>query len=352
MSSAPLVSIVTPCLNPGERLVGCLDSVAAQTYPHIEHVVVDGGSTDGTPELLRERGVRFVSEPDDGQTQAINKGFGLAGGDWLGWLNADDVLTPRAAELAMAVAAENPSAGWIYGNCEIRRDSGNSVFEPPALIDTRTLQDRNMLAQPGTLVARWALDRVGPLDQQFDLVMDFDLWLRLVDAAIPAVYVPEVLAIFEIHDASKTGSVPPREFALEGAAAMFKCGHLSDGAAVLGRTAARSAHTAGSPIDRSRLEDEIARVILFGREAAPGLDVAMVRAAAYAEAAERELFAPKRRYRYLFSPEPWRVSRTRKRLGSVLAAAAVRHIRRSRPRLARVGNTATSAGASAPPHDC
>lgn len=329
MSSDPLVSIITPCLNPGERLVRCLDSVAAQTYSRVEHVVVDGGSTDGTVELLRERCVRFVSGPDEGQTQAINKGFDLAGGDWLGWLNADDVLTPRAAELAMAAVAENASAGWVYGQCEIRRESGVSIFEPPAHINQRTLQDRNMLAQPGTLVARSALDRVGALDEQFDLVMDFDLWLRLVDAGIPAVYVPAVLASFEIHAGSKTGSVSPREFALENAAAMFKSGRLSDGAALLGRIAARSSHDFGEFIDRARLEDEIARAIANGRELVPELDVAMVRAAAYAEAAERELFSPRRRYRYLLSPESWRVSRTRKQLRSVLAAAAVRRVLRS-----------------------
>lgn len=337
MGSEPLVSIVTPCLNPGERLVRCLDSVAAQTYPHVEHVVVDGGSTDGTVELLRERGVNFVSEPDGGQTQAINKGFGLAAGDWLGWLNADDRLTTNAIELAMAAAAENPSAGWLYGRCEIRSETGTTVFEPPAHVDRRTLRDRNMLAQPGTLVARWALGRVGPLDEQLDLVMDFDLWLRLVEAGIPAVHVPHVLATFEIHPESKTGSVPSREFALENVAAMFKSGHLSDGAVLLGRIAARSAHEFGQPIDRSRLEDEIARVTAHGQELVPELDLTLVRAAAYAEAAERELFSPRRRYRYLFNPESWRAARTRKHLGSVLAAAVIRRVLRSRTPHGSVG---------------
>ena len=340
MSSKPLVSIVTPCLNPGERLVACLDSVAAQTYPRIEHVVVDGGSTDGTVELLRERGVRFVSEPDEGQAQAINKGFALADGDWLGWLNADDLLAPDATRLAMAAASQDPAAGWIYGRCEIRTGANSTVFDPPARIERQTLQERNMLAQPGTLVARWALDRVGPLDERFHLVMDFDLWLRLVGARIPAIYVPEVLAVFEIHEGSKTGSVPPREWALEGARAMLENGHTSDGAALLGRTAARSAQDEGSGVDRARLEEEIARMLSHGRKTAPGLDEATVRAAAYGEAAERELFAPRRRYRYLFSPEPWRVSRTRKRLGQVLATAAARFVRRRARRMARVNRAA------------
>ena len=326
MSSDPLVSIVTPCLNPGERLVRCLDSVVAQTYPHVEHVVVDAGSTDGTVDLLRERGVRFVSEPDDGQAQAINKGFGLANGTWLGWLNADDLLTPRSIELAMAAAARRPSAGWIYGQCEIREGFEHSIYEPPARVDRRTVRERNPLAQPGTLIARWALDRVGPLDEKLDLVMDFDLWLRLIDAAVPALYVPEVLAVFEIHADSKTGSIPARDWALEDAAAMLKRGHMSDGALLLGRIAARSVHEFGSPIDRGRLEGEITDVIAYGRQLAPALDETTVRASAYAEAAERELFAPRRRYRYLFSPEAWRVSRTRRRLWSALAVRGVRFV--------------------------
>jgi hypothetical protein len=338
MTSDPLISIVTPCLNPGERLLRCLDSVAAQTYPHVEHVVVDGGSTDGTVELLRERGVRFVAEPDDGQAHAINKGFGLATGTWLGWLNADDFLTPRSAELAMAAAARTPSAGWIYGQCEIRAGSERSIYEPPAHLGRRTLRERNLLAQPGTLVARWALERVGPLDEQLDLVMDFDLWLRLIDAGVPALYVPEVLAVFEIHADSKTGSVPARDWALEDAAAMLKRGHTTDGALLLGRIAARSVHEFGSPIDRGRLEGEITEVIAYGRQLTPTLDSTTVRAAAYAEAAERELFAPRRRYRYLFSPEPWRVSRTRKRLVSTLAGRTIRFV------APRAGRTKKPAG--------
>jgi glycosyltransferase involved in cell wall biosynthesis len=328
LSREPLVSIVTPCLNPGERLVRCLESVAAQTYPRVEHVVVDGGSTDRTVELLRERGVQFVSEPDNGQAQAINKGFALARGDWLGWLNADDLLTPRSAELAMAAAARSPAAGWIYGRCEIRDGAESSIYDPPARVDRRTVQERNLFAQPGSLVARWALERVGRLDEELHLAMDFDLWLRLIDAEIPALYVPEILAVFEIHAGSKTGTVAADEWALEDAAAMLKRGHASDGAALLGRVAARSVHEFGAPIDRARLENEIERLIAYGREVAPALHEGTLRAAAYAEAAERELFAPRRRYRYLFRPEPWRVSRTRRRLGAVLAARAFRLVLR------------------------
>jgi hypothetical protein len=273
-----------------------------------------------------------VSEPDDGQAQAINKGFGLATGAWLGWLNADDALTPRSAELAMAAATRRPSAGWIYGKCEIHEGSERSIYAPPPRVGPRAVREKNPLAQPGTLVARWALERVGPLDEQLDLVMDFDLWLRLIDAGVPALYVPEILAVFEIHADSKTGSIPARDWALEDAAAMLKRGHASDGALLLGRIAARSVHEFGSPIDPSKLESEITAAIDYGRNLTPTLDSVTVRAAAYAEAAERELFAPRRSYRYLFSREPWRVPRTRKRLVSALVGRTIRLVaRRARP---------------------
>jgi hypothetical protein len=119
---------------------------------------------------------------------------------------------------------------------------------------------------------------------------------------------------------------------------MLKRGHTTDGALLLGRIAARSVHEFGSPIDRGRLEGEITEVIAYGRQLTPTLDSTTVRAAAYAEAAERELFAPRRRYRYLFSPEPWRVSRTRKRLVSTLAGRTIRFV------APRAGRTKKPAG--------
>src|SRR5258708_606477 len=129
-SSPPLVSIVTPCLNPGHRIVPCLDSVSVQTYRDVQHIVIDGGSTDGTVQLLPERWVRFVSEEDRGQTDAINKGFALATGDRLGWLNADDELTERSIECALAALEAAPEAGWAYGDNDLRTDG--QLFERAA----------------------------------------------------------------------------------------------------------------------------------------------------------------------------------------------------------------------------
>lgn len=333
MSARPLVSIVTPCLNPGERLVRCLDSVAAQTYPHIEHLVVDGGSTDDTVEILRERGVAFVSEPDLGQSHAINKGFARARGEWLGWLNADDALTPRAVEFAAAAIEVTPGVGWVYGDCEVRRDGERYLLaRPPARVDLRTFCDGNRIVQPGSLVARWALEHVGPLDEELHLAMDYDLWLRLVSAGVPSVYVNETLAIFELHENSKTGSIHTSEFDLEVGASLFKRGYATNAAVVLGRAAATAARRDAQRVERDLLEREIARMLERARRFAPGADVRTVRAAAYAEAAERDFFASPRRFQYLLCSDPWRVRRTRHRLLVILARAALRRLTKRIPR--------------------
>ena len=228
-----LVTVVTPCLNPGARLTRCLDSVAAQSYPDVEHVVVDGGSTDGTVELLEQRGVRFVSEPDRGQTDALEKGFAMARGELLSWLNADDELDPAAAELAASSGAE-----WVYGNCVVVEEGRRSVWVPTRRYGAREVEAGEMIPQPGSFFTRGAFERAGGLDPSFDLAMDIDLWIRLVDAGIEAHYVPADLATFEIHAASKTGHVGRTDFILEHARALEKSGRLRAASAAAGRAAA------------------------------------------------------------------------------------------------------------------
>ena len=227
------VTVVTPCLNPGERLERCLDSVAAQTYPDVEHLVVDGGSTDGTVELLERRGVPFVSEPDEGQTDAIAKGFARAQGDMLTWLNADDELEPSAAELVVSSGAD-----WVYGDCVVVEGDRRTIWRPPPRYGPREVEAGEMIPQPGSFFTQDALERAGGLDTTFDLAMDIDLWVRLVDAGIEARYVPVELAVFEIHAASKTGYIGRKDFMLEHARALEKSGRRRAAAAAIGRAAA------------------------------------------------------------------------------------------------------------------
>jgi glycosyltransferase involved in cell wall biosynthesis len=277
------VSVITPCLNPGDRLVRCLDSVAAQTYGDVEHIIVDGGSTDGAVELARSRGLRVISEPDRGQTDAINKGFRLARGDLLSWLNADDLLVPGAIEAVVEVLREVPSAGWAYGDCEVQRNGVRELpIRPPHRIGRESLDCGSVLAQPGFFVTRWALDRVGELDDSLNLAMDFDLWLRLLDAEIDAVRVPTSLAVFELHDASKTGTIPSSEFFFEEGLALLKSRRTRQAGFAFGRAAAAATE---KPINVSALNREVERVLRDPRIADIGLDRRAADAGARTEAA-------------------------------------------------------------------
>lgn len=226
-----LVSIVTPTYNMAERLPRCVASVAGQSYSEVEHVVVDGASTDGTIDYLRSQtALRWVSEPDCGQSNAINKGFAMATGEILTWLNADDELVPEAAELAAEAFRADPSLGLVYGDIELVSARKRLVVRPPTSIDVDAFRRGNVISQPGTFFTRRALDTAGGIDETFNLVMDFELWLRMMDAGVRARYVPRVLARFEVHEASKTGSQGTLAFAQEEARAFTKHGRHHEAA--------------------------------------------------------------------------------------------------------------------------
>jgi glycosyltransferase involved in cell wall biosynthesis len=315
--------------------VRCLESVAAQTHAHVEHIVIDAGSTDGTVELLRASGVRFVSEPDLGQADAINKGFALASGRYLGWLNADDVLSPEAIERVVAEFAAGPDVGWVYGDCEVHQEGRRVLrLRPPRRLGRRTLDNGNLIAQPGTLIARWALDRVGKVDEAFNLAMDYDLWVRLVDAGIRAAYVPETIAVFEIHDGSKTGSLGLSEFVREEALVLLKSGRPRQAALACGRAAAAAASRNGT-IEPARLRVEVERVVREVAERIPALDPRVIASGAYAEAALLELHTSMRGFRHLAHPAAWRYGVTLRRVTSAARAGAPQMLGRVSARAAR-----------------
>lgn len=224
-SPSRLVSVITPTFNMGDRLERCIASVHAQTYAHVEHVIVDGGSTDTTLEVLaRASGLKWISEPDRGQSHAINKGLKLASGDVLGWLNADDELTPTAIERVVAAIDTASGVGLVYGDIEHVVRGMSRRLRPSGKFSLDALRAGNCVSQPGTFWTRWAQDLVGDLDESFNLTMDYEYWLRFAKAGIRAAYVPEVLARFEVHDASKTGTQTELAFALEEARALSKHG--------------------------------------------------------------------------------------------------------------------------------
>jgi GT2 family glycosyltransferase len=337
-AAEPVVSIVTPCLNPGTRLARCVESVAAQTYGHIEHIVVDGGSTDGTVEWLTSaRGIRWLSEPDRGQAEAINKGFGIASGAILTWLNMDDVLMPSAVERAVDAFAREPALGLVYGDCRIV-ENGEDVlnWRAPKRLTARSIEGGTSIPQPGAFVTRWALERVGGLNESFELAMDVDLWLRLVAAGIENRRIPGVVSIFELHSGSKSGSLPRREFYEETARAFVFAGLPHSAALSLGQGAAAASAVNGRVV-RERLEGEIRLAQEAGRQSVPPLSASTIRAAATAEAGVIELRVSLAGLRYLLAPEVWRDGAIRRRLRAAVRRGTPQVVRRLARRARRGG---------------
>lgn len=232
----PLVSIVTPTYNMGRWLSACIASIESQSYPNIEHIVVDGGSTDGTLAVLEQHpNVRWVSEPDRGQSDAINKGLRMAQGDVLGWLNADDELTAGAIARVVNAFAAHPEAGLCYGDLDVVQDGRVERVAPPGEYSVRGMWCSNSLSQPGTFWTREAQALVGEIDESFHLAMDFDLWLRFAHAGVSGVYVPEVQARFPIHEASKSGTAGWVAIAEEEARALRKQGEHHGAAMAINR---------------------------------------------------------------------------------------------------------------------
>jgi glycosyltransferase involved in cell wall biosynthesis len=199
-----LVSIVTPSLDQACYLREAIESVLAQTHAPIEHIVVDGGSTDGTLEILGEyEHLRWVSEPDRGQSHALNKGFALARGEVLGWLNADDAYEPHA--VAEALAALH-GVGLVYADVTRVNDDGvnpRRIRSRPSWDLWTELNDGNGIFSPAVFFTREAFEAAGPLDEGLHLAMDYDLWLR-IGKRFGARHVDAVWALQRIHDDAKT----------------------------------------------------------------------------------------------------------------------------------------------------
>jgi glycosyltransferase involved in cell wall biosynthesis len=180
--SLPLVSILTPSFNQAAFLTDNLRSVARQTYPNVEHIVMDGGSTDDSARVLRAAGsqVKWKSEPDKGQSDAVNKAFRESRGDIIGWLNSDDAYFDGSVlEDVVAYFLSHPDIDVAYGHCLQTTGDGTAiqVLWAPRF-DPELQKAVNLQMQPSTFMRRRALS--DPLlDTSFDFAMDYELWLRL-----------------------------------------------------------------------------------------------------------------------------------------------------------------------------
>ena len=203
---ASLITIVTPSYNQSRYLEQTIRSVLAQDYPSIEYFVIDGGSTDSSVEIIQKyenQLAGWVSEKDKGQAEAINKGFQRAGGEFIAWLNSDDLYLPGAIRKAIETFQKHPEAGIIYGNVisidEHSQPFNLQTFQPFNLTD---LMAFNIISQPAVFMRRSVLEQAGLLDLSYHLLLDHQLWLRMARLA-PMVYIPETLAAARYHAEAK-----------------------------------------------------------------------------------------------------------------------------------------------------
>lgn len=211
----PLVSIITPSFNQGPFIQATLDSVLSQSYTHIEHIVIDGDSSDETVGILGrcdDARLRWISEPDTGQGNAINKGLAQARGDILTYLNSDDLLLPNSIALTVEHFQAFPNADLIYGDCAVIGANGNKVGElRSADFDLRrALSAVQEINQPGLFWRRAVTDRIGIFDEALHYVMDQDYWIRAALAGFELCYIPGFRAAFRLHSESKTVSQQQR----------------------------------------------------------------------------------------------------------------------------------------------
>jgi glycosyltransferase involved in cell wall biosynthesis len=205
----PLVSIVTPSFNQAEFIEQTIESVRDQDYPNIQHIVIDGGSSDGTIEILkRHPQLEWLSEPDEGQSEAINKGFKRAKGEIIGWLNADDVYYPGAIREAVEYLESHPEAALVYGDfIEVEVDGRERAPVRTVAFDlNRMLNQGNLIPQPSTLFRRVVLDRVGYLNPEYHYAMDYDYWIRIAKCGLRLDHVDRCWSGFRLHRTSKTVS--------------------------------------------------------------------------------------------------------------------------------------------------
>jgi glycosyltransferase involved in cell wall biosynthesis len=217
MPNQPLVSIITPSYNQAAFLEQTIQSVLDQGYPNLEYIIVDGASSDGSQEIIKKYESKlawWISEPDHGQAEAINKGFAYAHGEITAWLNSDDYYLPGAIAAAAAALSSSPETGLVYGDVLAVDGDGEKIntlrYKNWKLID---LMCFNIIGQPAVFFRKELFDRAGQLDVHYHCMLDHQLWLRMARLA-PIRYIPELWAAARFHAAAKNTAQAP-EFGRE-----------------------------------------------------------------------------------------------------------------------------------------
>ena len=211
----PKISIVTPSLNQGRFIEEMIQSVLSQGYPNLEFIVMDGGSSDNTVDILKRYSgqLKWVSEKDRGQTDAINKGLRIADGEILAYLNADDVFLPGTLFKVAQIFMEHPATMWVTGQCRIVDEDNREIRRLITAYKNFWLRFgqrfilliTDYISQPATFWRAKALEDFGYPDESLHYAMDYEYWLRLY-SKYPPLFIPEYLAAFKVQPHSKTST--------------------------------------------------------------------------------------------------------------------------------------------------
>jgi len=202
----PLVSIITPSFNQAEFIEETIKSVLDQDYQNVEYIIVDGGSTDGSVEIIKKYADKLswcVSEPDGGQSDAINKGIKQAKGEIIAWLNSDDIYLEGTIKKAVSALGDDPETGMVYADQHSITADGkifNTIrYKQYSLVDLLAMQ---IIGQPTVFMRRSVLETAGELSMEFSYLMDHHLWIRMLQQA-ECRYVPDVWASARFHSGAK-----------------------------------------------------------------------------------------------------------------------------------------------------
>jgi len=208
-------SIITPSYNQAQFVERTILSVLNQDYPDIEYIVMDGGSTDGTVDILKKYSERiaWISEKDHGQSDAINKGLRMATGEIVAYLNSDDTYEPNAISRVVEFFQKNPEQRWVCGKCKIVDECGREIRKPITFYKNFLLRNysykklltENFISQPSTFWKTELLAEIGYFNENEHLCMDYEYWLR-IGQKYPAGVIDEYLASFRYYTSSKSGS--------------------------------------------------------------------------------------------------------------------------------------------------
>lgn len=224
-NQTPKISIITPSYNQGEFIEQTIRSVLSQNYPNLEYIVIDGGSTDSTLSVLKkyQHALRFISEPDRGQSDAINKGLSMISGDIVGFINSDDYFEPDCFRSVADFFTSNPDAQWVTGTCRIVDESGSEVRKEVTRYKNFFLRFLRrfeifcvvqFISQPSTFWRKRVVGEIGMFDVSLRYDMDYDYWLRIWKR-YPLYFIDSFLSSYRVHSRSKAVTSPETQFQVE-----------------------------------------------------------------------------------------------------------------------------------------